>query len=678
MAIGYVVSCWLLIQVADIGLETVGAPDWVMKTIMLVLALGFPIVVFFSWAYEVTPEGIKHQSEVDRNQSIKHVTGRKLDRAIFVVLIISLAYFIWEARFAERQAEAPAPATPTAEPVVTVAQPDRQGKIVERKSIAVLPFVNRSANEEDVFFVDGMHDELLTQLTKIGSLDVISRTSVMEYRNTTKKIPEIAVELGVANVLEGGVQRAGNRVRINAQLIRADSDEHLWAESYDRELTVENLLDIQTEIARAIAAALQATLSPEEDHRLERRLTDDLTAYDAYLRAKSTERSFGLEEREQALADLEFALQRDPDFAAALAMYARTQLAVYWFEDPDPDRLALARTAIDQGRALDPELYELDVAEGYYYYWGFRDYDQARVLVERALAVAPGDADLVALLAFINRRDGEFEASLDGNRRVLELDPLRYTSYTSMAEIYYIVNDWDAAQQMVDRHLNADPASMYAHDVHAILLIERDADLNRAFELVGRWGAFDVLYAPLPWWIRNVQESYEAALEHADFGRFTETKFGIRPPGLQRGLTYLYAGDHENARREFEAVRRELEAARAEHPEDGRIHRALCLIYGGLGLQDKARVACETGMGLATWDAFEIGFVRTDVAKGLALAGLTDEALNMIDLYLSEPAGYGSVRTELEPAFRSLRDKPRFQELVEQFRNRKLQQLSFE
>jgi hypothetical protein len=182
----------------------------------------------------------------------------------------------------------------------------------------------------------------------------------------------------------------------------------------------------------------------------------------------------------------------------------------------------------------------------------------------------------------------------------------------------------------------------------------------------------------MPWWVRNVQENYEAALDHADFGRFTETKFGIRPPGLQRGLTYLYAGNHESARREFEAVRRELEAAMAEQPEDGRIHRALCLVYGGLGLQDEARVACEAGMELAIWDAFEIGFVRTDVAKGLALAGLTDEALDMIDLYLSEPAGYGAVRTELEPAFRSLRDQPRFQELVEKFRNRKLQQLSFE
>ena len=211
-----------------------------------------------------------------------------------------------------------------------------------------------------------------------------------------------------------------------------------------------------------------------------------------------------------------------------------------------------------------------------------------------------------------------------------------------------------------------------------MLLVERDTDLDRAFGIVERWGSFDVLYAPFPWWIRNVQKDYEAALEHADFGRFTETKFGIQPPGLQRGLAYRYAGDDENARREFKVVRRELEAASVEHPEDGRIHRALCLAYGGLGMQEEARAACETGMELAIWDAFEIGFVRTEVAKGLALAGLTDEALDMIELYLRKPGGYGAVRTGLEPAFRGLREEPRFQELVEQFRNRKLQQLSFE
>ena len=260
VGIAYLIGGWLVIQVADIVLENIGAPAWVMQVILLLLVLGFVGAVFFSWAFEVTPEGLKLESEVDRSQSITGMTGRKLDRSITVMLVVALGYFIWESRVAERGAEPPT----VTEEVVAAEAPEAVETVATDKSIAVLPFDNRSSRGEDEYFTEGIHDDLLTNISKIGSMRVISRTSVMEYKDTTKNLRDIAQELGVANILEGGVQRSGNQVRINVQLIDAATDDHLWAEIYDRELTAENLFTIQSEISIAIAEALHATLSPED------------------------------------------------------------------------------------------------------------------------------------------------------------------------------------------------------------------------------------------------------------------------------------------------------------------------------------------------------------------------------------------------------------------------------
>ena len=251
VAVAYAVVGWLLIEAADLLLENFGAPDWVVKTFTILVFLGFPLALIFAWAYELTPEGIKKENEVDRARSVTRQTGRKLDFIIIGVMAIAIAYFLAD-KFVWVGEEA----------ATTVAVSE------ERPSVAVLPFANRSANEDDAFFVDGIHDDLLSQISKIGSIKVISRTSVLQYRDTTKTIPQIAEELGVATVLEGAVQRAGQQVRINVQLIDARTDEHLWSEIYDRQLSAANIFSIQSEIATAIAEALRVALSPEEQDRL--------------------------------------------------------------------------------------------------------------------------------------------------------------------------------------------------------------------------------------------------------------------------------------------------------------------------------------------------------------------------------------------------------------------------
>lgn len=250
VAVAYAIVSWLILQLTDVLVPLLSLPEWVGGFVFLLLVIGFLLALLLSWAYELTPEGIKLEGAVDRSESSTPVAGRKLDFFIIAALSLALVFVVIDQYVLE---ESP----PTAEVFESL------------RSIAVLPFDNRSAEQENAaFFADGIHDELLTRLAKIADLKVISRTSVMEYRDTTKNMRQIGAELGVGSILEGSVQRAGDRVRINVQLIDAQTDKHLWADTYERELNTTNIFSIQSEISIAIAKALRATLTPDEQERL--------------------------------------------------------------------------------------------------------------------------------------------------------------------------------------------------------------------------------------------------------------------------------------------------------------------------------------------------------------------------------------------------------------------------
>ena len=457
VGIAYVVAGWLVLQVADIVLENIGAPAWVIQAIMLLLALGFPIVMIFSWAYEVTPDGIKRESEIDRSQSITNVTGGKLNNVITILLVVALGYFIWESRIATPRAADPVEVTDAAE--VEDAAASFEAIQTDTPSIAVLPFENRSDRKEDEFFVEGMHDDLLTSIAKIGSLKVISRTSVMEYAGVRdKKISEIARELGVANILEGGIQRAGNKVRINMQLIRAETDEHLWAENYDRELTIENLFDIQSEIAKAVAEALHAALSPDEQRRIETAATNNLDAYDAYLRGRQLMATREVVPLQESVDELRRDVELDSQFALAWVGLADavSLMAVYGDEEPS-DYYSVREEAINTALEIDPDLGEayaslgallddqelVDDSEQAYrraielspnyataYHWlsnslgrSFRRSDEALVLAQKAQNFDPRSAIIGVNLAAAYHRLGDYDAAVQEARRVLQFDP---------------------------------------------------------------------------------------------------------------------------------------------------------------------------------------------------------------------------------------------------------------
>ena len=368
VGIAYVVGGWLLLQLTDVLSELLDLPDVVGRAIVLLVTIGLPVALFFAWAFEMTPEGVKREKDVDRTESITPHTGKKLNNTILLMMALVIAYLLFDKisgsqetgaePFAQQSSVQTSAAEETSVPSPVEAIPSSIEAHKADKSIAVLPFTNRSPNADDAYFTDGVHDDLLTQLAKIDAFSVISRTSVLEYRDTAKNLKQIGEELGVGNIMEGAVQRSGNRVRINVQLIDAVSDEHLWAEVYDRELTTENLFDIQSEIARSIATALKATLTDSEIANVSDVPTDNVAAYELYLQGKR----FALGETEigydTAVALYNEALKLDPEFKLAWVGLAHAYISNYWAYGGNPADRDMARDAINNAIAVDPDFPE--------------------------------------------------------------------------------------------------------------------------------------------------------------------------------------------------------------------------------------------------------------------------------------------------------------------------------
>jgi TolB-like protein/predicted Zn-dependent protease len=409
VAIAYGVIAWVLAQVADLAFDNFGAPDWVSKSVLFILILGFPLAVLFAWAYELTPDGIKREKDVDRSDSVTAQTGRKLNHLIIGVLVVAVGLLLFDRLTMNEPVPAEVPTTSS----------------IAARSIAVLPFDNRSNRTEDEFFTEGIHDDLLTTMANIGSMRVISRTSVMEYKDTTKKIPEIAKELGVANILEGGVQRAGNQVRINVQLIDAATDEHLWAEIYDRELTAENLFAIQSEVSQAIANALHATLSPEEAQRVSAVPTENLEAYETYLLGRQRWEKRTAESTAQAVDLFLKAIELDPNFAEAWAGLGDAyRHQVPYGGVPGYEAFPRAEEAIVKALELNPDLAEAHAARGALYRQSRTDNGKAIEHLERAIELNPSYAPAYNWLGLSYNDNAQFDKATEVFLRGQAVDPL--------------------------------------------------------------------------------------------------------------------------------------------------------------------------------------------------------------------------------------------------------------
>jgi len=473
VGIAYLVSCWLIIQVADILLDNIGAPAWVLQTIFVALGVGFFITLFFAWAFEMTSEGVKREKDVDRSQSITQVTGQKLNGAIIGVLVLALAYFAIDKfiltpgnaqpgtdHFSQQTA---GQTTNTNEksalsPVEAIAQANNEEEpAISKQSIAVLPFDNRSNREEDEFFTDGIHDDLLTTIARIGSMKVISRTSVMEYRDTTKKIPEIAKELGVANILEGGIQRSGDHVRINVQLIDAQTDEHLWAEIFDRELTAKNLFAIQSEISQKIADALHTTLSPEETERINTMPTQNLDAYNAFMRGKQLLATRAAADIEESIREFQKAVDLDPQFALAWVGLADSTFLLGFYGSIDSsEAFAVRELATANALEIDPGLGEAYVSLANIHY-DLGEFDQMDLAFRKAIELSPNYA---SAYHFYSSRGGGIsvtQESVDLMRKAAELDPRSGIIGTNLADMYTQQGSYSRAEHQYKKVIELNP-----------------------------------------------------------------------------------------------------------------------------------------------------------------------------------------------------------------------------
>ena len=421
VAIAYAISAWLLIQISDTVFPILNLPEWSVTLVTVLILIGFPVALIFAWAFELTPEGIKLEKHVVRDESTTHETGRKLDFVIIAMLVAALGYFGYDKFVLDPSRDAELVQATT--DAITEQAGNTLSSGIPDKSIAVLPFRNRSAIAEDAYFVDGIHDDILTQLSKLSSLGkVISRTSMERYRDTEKSMPQIGEELGVATILEGSVQRSGDHVRLNMQLIDAQADEHLWAETYDRQLTAENLFAIQSEIAREIAAALHIVLTDQENDRLQTLPTDNLEAYGEYVLGRQAASKRTAETVKRARVHFENAIELDTEYALAyIGLADSAYLQAAYADLLRTETYAVRQAAIDKALTLDPlsgEAYtslaalksdKKEAAEKYYL---------------KAIELSPNYSTAYQWYSNYLRKVGRQEEALQLIRKALELDPL--------------------------------------------------------------------------------------------------------------------------------------------------------------------------------------------------------------------------------------------------------------
>jgi TolB-like protein len=477
VGVAYVVAAWVFLQVADLVFDAINAPDWVLQALMLLIGLGFIAAIIIAWAYELTPEGIKREKDVVRGESITHETANKLNRITIGLVIAALAVIVIDRLLPEQgQSGVQEPPQAAAAPDPSVAQPTEEATQPAEKSVAVLPFVNMSSDPEQEFFSDGISEEILNVLVRIDDLRVPSRTSSFAFKGLNTDIREIAGQLDVGHILEGSVRKAGNRVRVTAQLIDVSTDTHLWSETYDREL--EDIFAIQDEIAGHIVDAMKLVLSADGTHQGSAKHTADVGAYESYLRGRYLFLQRGVDSLTEAVAAHRAAVTQDPDFADAWAALAQTAVTLAgWDTDNAADHLAPVEDAARRALELDPEsataLSALGLMHEYRLEWA-----QALDYMEQAAAVARDSTPLYWYASLLESAGYVIEA--DPHYQAAErLDPVYPQLQYGLGLHALHQNNVETARQHMQRAIDGNNANGWG-GMAFVYLLDRDIDGFRA------------------------------------------------------------------------------------------------------------------------------------------------------------------------------------------------------
>ena len=596
-AVAYGVFAWLLIQVATQVFPFFDIPSWWIRLIILLLLIGLPVALVFSWAFEITPEGLKRTEEVPPEESITHRTGRKLTAAIAVIVALAAMLFLIQQLRPKTAATTAAANSSSRDATLPLNIPE--------KSIAVLPFENRSDDKQNSYFADGVQDDILTELSRVADLKVVSRTSVMQYRTSARNLREIGRQLGVAHVLEGSVQRDKSRVRVTAQLIDTRSDAHLWAEHYDRDIA--DVFAIQSEIAVAITEQLRAKLSAGERAAIKQPPTTDLEAFDLFSRARalyadtSNQIQAGKKLPEAARL-LDQAVKRDPNFVTAWCLRARVHGDIYWQgHDHTPARLELANTSLQTALRLLPEAGEVHLGLADYYYHGFRDYGRARRELDIARRTLPNNAEVFEYTGYIDRREGRWLEATKNLERALELDPRNFLTLQQLALVFQMQHRYREEARTYDRALAIVPDDPFTLISRALIDFDERADIKPFQETFARLVAKDPLLAP------DIDDADHAMCERtpAAAARVLQNYAisGTNPNGVNypraywEGLIARSQGDTKRAQAAFSVAREEVAKIAENQPDFAAALSLLGMIDAGLGRNEDAlregRRACE-------------------------------------------------------------------------------------
>ena len=655
-AVLYGMGAWLLAQIATQIFPFFNVPNSAVRFVIIALLLGFPIAMALSWIYELTPQGIVRTEDVD--PATQRQFGRKVDFVIIGVLLLVIAMLVYQ-RLPFRT---------------------ESGEAILEKSIAVLPFANLSDEKANAFFADGVQDDILTSLAKIKDLRVISRSSVMQFRDVAaRNLREIAKTLGVANVLEGSVRRQGDRVVVNVQLIDARDDRHIWANRYDRTLT--DSLGLQGELASEIADALRASLTADEKARVATKPTQNADAYVFYLRANQISQNPDtlLEDYKTAEQLYMQAIALDPDFALAHARLASVYAGIFHYYEPTDAWKTKARTEAETALRLQPNLAEAHFALGQCIYWMEKDYDRALEQFEIASRLSPSSGDTDRLIAAIKRRQGKWEESLEAYERVAKLDPQNPNIVRELLFTNTSMRRWPEAARWGERMRAMAPASLVAKMQSGYVDFWWKGDTQLLKSLVDKVPAGidpDGVVTSARWDVAMLRRDYFAAknvLEGSSVSALSYTNAGLTPRIFFEGCIYLAQGDNTNAQKAFELARPAFEAAVKEAPASADRHAILGWLYAFMGRRDDAIREGQRAVELKpeSKDAVDGSLMNGYLALIYARVGKNDLAIPLIERLLRTPGAVDSAdysitindlkyRWEWDP----LRKDRRFEKLI--------------
>ncbi len=672
VAVAYAVVSWLLLQAASILFPTFDAPPWVMKVFVVVIVSGFPAALILSWAFEITPEGIKRADEVLPNDSITRKAGRKLVGVTVALAVVAAGLLAFQ--FLRSKPATRAVFSTIAAPSLTAMTPP-----IPAKSIAVLPFENLSAEKDNAYFVDGIQDEILTRLAKISALKVISRTSTMRYASRPDNLREIAKQLGVANILEGSVQRDAGAIRVNVQLIEAENDSHLWAETYDRD--IKNVFSVESEVAQNVADALKATLLPAESARITNVPTKNPAAYDLFLKGQylfsQLQNSASKDPVTDGKAAAEMyhrAIAADPGFALACARLSYLQSYLHWYGvDNGSAVIEDARAAAERALVLQPDLPEAHLAMGYVHYWCHRDYEAALREFGIAQASLPNDAEVVAAIGYVHRRQGIADRGVPEIQRAMVLDPRNSLLPREVANSYTALRRYAEADAAYARSLAIFPGDIEAQEQRAASMMY-SGDTEAAARILEAipgdtdpQGSVSLLRYKLAM-TTHQPDAALAAIAHAPNWLMTRWEHSLAPLSLLRGEALALKGDAGAARSAFLEAERELQGLLDKPHELADAQSYLGLVFAGLGQKEAALKSARAAVDLLPMsrDVIVGAFYLERLARVEAQVGETQSAIDHLEQLLSSSGGETvSVATlRIDPVWDSIRNDPRFKTLL--------------